>query len=128
MSNCPELFTSRRSPLVRGTPGGLKDVFDWTVQSIDLLTKLMMVLSETNKAWEVFASPGGDISYLQYAEDSPKVQDQISHTLEGITHSFEGLKYLQRRLISLNERCHSTASIVGIFLSVVDQDISTNNM
>jgi hypothetical protein len=90
-----------------------KEAFDWTQNTMKLIVSLLKVLSDTIKEWEDFSAPNGDIDYFRVIGSCPKQQHRTRLALEGVKQTFQTLKTVQRRLLSLKEWCTELTKIVS---------------
>jgi hypothetical protein len=87
----------------------MKASFNWTLLRMDLLTKLLCVLSGTIDEWDTFISSHGDVGYFsdldEFASNSPEFRrpDHAGQSLRSIKEAFERLKNHRRALVSLRE-------------------------
>jgi hypothetical protein len=80
---------SQMPGIVKCRVKNVKKTYDWTHQTIELLTQLSDVLSETIKAWEMFTYPDGDICYfLNSRFSSGSGQDRLDLSLRVIKKNF----------------------------------------
>lgn len=92
--------------------------FHWTRGRMDLITKLLGVLSGTLHEWNTFNSPGGDVDYLSDIGEVPNNLPQLHHldragqSLRTIKKAFGKLENDRQRLISLKESLSSDFSTV----------------
>ena len=91
----------------------VKKSFDWTHQTMELVSQLLDVLSETIKAWDIFNSSDGDIGYFSDIDslDTPRFRTRLS--LCAIKEIFEILEGLQRKLLFLEKSCRNSAEAVS---------------
>ena len=91
----------------------MKESFDWTLQTIELLSELLGVLSKMVKAWDTFSSCGGDIGYFSDIDASPNISTYACRSLRAIKEAFEKLEDHRQRLLLLKERCYGFARAVS---------------
>jgi hypothetical protein len=89
-------------------------MFDWTLQTAELLRQLLNVLSENIKTWERFASANGDIGYFSDIDCSVGIsQSHPLRSLHAIKETFETLEGLQHKLLRLEKSCQNSAQAVS---------------
>jgi hypothetical protein len=107
--------------------GDLKHTFNRTQRTLQLLRRLLDVISKSNNAWENFNSRNGDIGY--FAADS--LPDNVRHlahrSLFGINQSFEILKGLQQNLHGLHKDNENSAQAVRLRQISMHSVLSTPN-
>jgi hypothetical protein len=92
-----------------------KEAFEWTQQTMKLLSQLLDGTSRTINAWDGFNDHNGDIGYFSNVEMSEKCgtsQDRIEIWLRAIDESFKELEDLRRRLKILRGDCLRSAESV----------------
>lgn len=75
--------------------------FHWTLQRMDLLTKLIDVLSGTVSQWDVFISCDGDVGYLRDLDDITSAPPESYHAVQSLPSINETFKRLEDTLKSL---------------------------
>jgi hypothetical protein len=88
----------------------MSNSFHWTRRRMDLLTKLVCVLSGTLCEWNTFISSNGDIGYFSDLDELPSGApkwDYTSRWLRNIKQAFEKLENDRQRLITLKESLSS---------------------
>ena len=122
----------------------MKETYDWTQKTRQLLSQLINVLSELTNEWEAFKSSDGDICYfsdfrdvqstaqvcghrsLLFIKDTSKKifkvtneeirtsQDHTHRSLRAIKEMFEKLDILRRKLEALSSSSRNSADDVRI--------------
>jgi hypothetical protein len=90
----------------------MKEAFDWTLQTIDLLRRLDGVLSNTVEAWKLFNSPDGDISYFRDT-DAAAISPNAHRSLHAIKAIFRQLQENQKTMVLLNKCCSDFSKAVS---------------
>ncbi|KAH8588290.1 hypothetical protein B0O99DRAFT_693577 [Bisporella sp. PMI_857] len=106
----------------------IKKSFDWTHQTMDLLSQLLDVLSETIKAWEIFNSPSGDINYfsdIYSSQDAQQPRTRLS--LRAIKETMETMEGLQQKLFLLDKSCRNSAEALQLRLTVENNEAVQRN-
>jgi hypothetical protein len=96
--------------------GNLKEIFDCTLQTIDLLSTLLAVLSKAIKAWQRFSSSNGDIGYFSRIHstlESDVSWHRVRESLSAINETFETMEDVEQTLVLLKGRCHDSAQAVS---------------
>jgi len=88
--------------------------FDWTRQTIKLLSKLQDSLSGTIQFWQRFNDDNGDIGYFVSGQSSAASQDRILLSLGAINKTFEMLQELQKILDRTSATCRDYANAVSL--------------
>jgi hypothetical protein len=108
---------SRRSGIAQDRTTELKEAFDWALQLLNLLRRLGAVLLATVKAWQSFASPGGDIGYFHdpcvdaaVKSKSIKARDR---SLQNIHAKFRRLEEYQGKITVLTKSCENYQETVS---------------
>jgi hypothetical protein len=92
----------------------VKETFDWTQQTIKLLSQLLGVISETITTWNRFNSSDKDIGSFSGINSSLVVsQFRIPLSLCAIKKTFQTLKGLQQRFLLLDKSCRDKAQTVS---------------
>jgi hypothetical protein len=113
--------------------GGKRDrdetvkTFDWTRQTIELVNRLQVDLSETNEQWERFKVHGGDVDYFSDSISSADIacksnylipddnsQNRLKPLLCEIGEQFQRLQTVQRTLDALSASCKDSANAVSV--------------
>jgi len=83
---------------------------------MELLTKLLDVISEMATAWDIFSSPNGDISYFSDLDFSLGISPPPTGPakLRAIKETFEMLDGLRRKLLLLDQSCQNSAQAVSL--------------
>lgn len=84
--------------------GGPKLAFDWTVQTLGLLSHLNCVLSNTIEEWNSFSIAGGDLSYFRDTKIA-RISRRAHRSLRAIKATFGQLQRLQKKVDLLKEHC-----------------------
>jgi hypothetical protein len=99
------LFTiSGRCGIAAEEDAEIKAAFDWTVQTMGVLRRIDVVLSNTIEAWKAFSASDGDITYFGPALEagiSPNARRSLHNTK---TH-FRQLERLQKKINHLSKCC-----------------------
>src|SRR5947207_14845000 len=90
----------------------IKEAFDWTLQTMDLLRRLDGVLSDTVEAWQSFNSPGEDIGYFRDT-DAAAISPNARRSLHAIKATFRQLQGSQKKMASLNKCCSDFSRAVS---------------
>lgn len=94
--------------------------FHWIRQRMELLAKLVSVLSGTIHEWNTFISSDGDIGYLSGLEKCPANSAELRHlyhagqSFRSIKHAFRELENDRQRLISLKKSSSIDFSTVSL--------------
>ena len=89
--------------------------FDWTQQTMELLSQLLDVISKPIKAWQSFNSSNGDIGYFSRIESLSDIsQCRTRLSLRAINETFQNLKSLQQTLLLLEKSCRQSAEAVRL--------------
>ncbi|KAF2489385.1 hypothetical protein BU16DRAFT_180672 [Lophium mytilinum] len=98
----------------------VKEIFEWTLRTMRLLSRVLDVLSATVQAWERFKCHNGDIGYFRDSstETSPFPRQTIQRSLCAIDGKFEELTFLQEKLVALKETCNNSAEALKLRLTV----------
>jgi hypothetical protein len=83
----------------------MKKSFNWTLQTMELLSELRGVLSETFEEWNTFISPDGDIGYFSDLDEFPNSPEfrHAGQSLRNIKEAFERLRNHRQKLVSLTD-------------------------
>jgi hypothetical protein len=109
----------------------MKISFHWTRQRIDLLAKLLRVLSGTIREWNTFISLDGGLGYFSDLEKPPSNSLEIPHpdhagqSLRSIKQTFDKLENKKQRLISFQEKLSSGLEMVR--WSITSQPFKISN-
>ena len=90
----------------------MKEAFDWTLQTMGLLRRLLGVLSDTVEAWKSFSSPGEDIGYFRDT-DAAVISPNARRSLHTIKAIFRQLQENQKKMFLLNKCCSDFSSAVS---------------
>ena len=94
----------------------IKEAFDWTVLTMDLLRRLESVLLDTVEAWKSFNSPGGDINYF-YDTDAAAISPHARRSLHTVKASFQQIGRNQKKIAVLNKCCSDFSRAVSLTFS-----------
>jgi hypothetical protein len=103
---------SRRSKTAGGRTAEMKEAFDWTLQTMDLLRRLDGVLSDTVEAWKSFNSPSEDIGYFRDT-DRAAISPNARRSLHAIKAIFRQLEGHQKKMVLLNKCCSDFSGAVS---------------
>jgi hypothetical protein len=100
----------------------VKESFDWTEQTQELLNKLLRALWKQIDVWRKFNAPNGGIRFLPGLDSMQGVVDGRSHPSYGsiketyaeINDKFEYLESHRQKLDHLRESCHDLAKRVSL--------------
>jgi hypothetical protein len=112
--------TSKKTRSSTGRGEELNASFHWTLQRMDLLTKLTDVLSDTISQWDIFISCDGD-SYLRDLNETTSAPPKSHHAIQSlrtINETFKRLEGNLTRLLSLErslDRDFSTVRKILLF-------------
>jgi hypothetical protein len=87
----------------------MKISFDWTLQRMQLLSELIVVLSGNIDQWNAFSSPDSEINYFSDIDKFPSNSPEFKHgcyagpTLRRINKTFERFETHRQKLESLKE-------------------------
>jgi hypothetical protein len=87
----------------------MKRSFNWTLQTMDLLSELHSALSETYEEWNIFISPDADVSYFSNLDEPLNNSPEFRHaahagrSLRSIKETFERLRNHQQKLVLLRD-------------------------
>jgi hypothetical protein len=87
----------------------MKTYFNWTSHRVQLLSKLIWVLSGNIDKWDIFSSQDGNINYFSDIDKSTSKSPEFQHgygavpLLHRIDKTFEALKAHKQELESLKE-------------------------
>ena len=118
----PSTSSKTRSSTGRGAE--LNASFHWTLQRMDLMTKLIDVLSVTISQWDVFMSCDGDFGYLRDLDEitsAPPESQYAVQSLRSINETFKRLEDNLKHLLSLErslKRDFSTVRKILLFPSL----------
>jgi hypothetical protein len=90
----------------------LRELFDWTIQTMQLLRQLRERFARTTQAWARFSSLDGDHSFFADIRDPRSLL-----ALDTLHVSFQDLEDLQQELASLDKSCEESKAIVSQTLS-----------
>ncbi|PSS22711.1 hypothetical protein M430DRAFT_16661 [Amorphotheca resinae ATCC 22711] len=107
----------------------IKKTFDWTQQIIELLSRVLGVLSGDIKCWERFKSPNGDIGYFSDIDSSPDASHRrrTRLSLRAINETFETLEGLQQKLLLLDKSCRNSAQDLQLRLTLESNEVAQQN-
>jgi hypothetical protein len=93
----------------------VQKTFDWIQKTIELLSKLSNLLSETIKEWERFISHNGDVGYFYDYASSPNAsqRNRSAQSLACIKKRYDDLERLQRKLTFLETNCRDSSQAVS---------------
>jgi hypothetical protein len=91
----------------------IEQLLHWNVQTTQLLSELRSHLCPTLKAWDRFNEPSGDKSYF-----SDITEQKPTSRLISIKASFERLKDLDAKLVSLDRATKLSAKNVGFIIPI----------
>ncbi|KAH7355822.1 hypothetical protein BKA66DRAFT_539677 [Pyrenochaeta sp. MPI-SDFR-AT-0127] len=95
----------------------------WTQQMLQLLSKLLQKIEETNYAWDCFL--GGDVGYFSDLDSvSPTTKFRIELMLQQVDEAFSDLKGLQKRLERVQTQCEKKERFLEVRL-VMDSHKNT---
>jgi hypothetical protein len=112
--------TSKKTRSSTGRGEELNASFHWTLQRMDLLTKLTDVLSDTIRQWDIFISCDGD-GYLRDLDETTSAPPESHHAIQSlrtINETFKRLEGNLTRLLSLErslDRDFSTVRKILLF-------------
>jgi hypothetical protein len=86
----------------------MRELFDWTVQTMQLIRQIRERLAITTKAWTRFTSAKGDRGYFEDICDRGSLLE-----LDSLMHSFQVLEDLQQDLESLDRSCEESRVMVS---------------
>jgi hypothetical protein len=89
--------------------------FQWTRRRMDLVTKLLGVLSGIIHEWDIFLSPDGDWGYFRDLDRLPSNSPEFraaGQSLRSIKRAFMRLENNRQGLLSLKESLSSDFSTV----------------
>jgi hypothetical protein len=90
----------------------MKEAFDWTLKTMDLLRRLDGVLSDTVGAWEMFSSPDEDIGYFRDT-DAAAISPNARRSLNAIKAIFRQLAGNRKKIDLLNKCCSDFSKAVS---------------
>ena len=96
----------------RSRTAEIKEAFDWTLQTMDLLRRLDGVLSSTVEAWKSFNSPDEDIGYFRNT-DAAAISPNARRSLHAIKAVFRQLEGSQKKMALLNKCCFDFSRAVS---------------
>jgi hypothetical protein len=100
----------------------IKEVFNWTLKTMELLRRLDGVLSTTIEAWKSFNSPHEDIDYFRET-DRAAISSNARRSLHTIETIFRQLQEHQKKIFLLNTCCWDFSRAVSrkfSYLLIVD--------
>jgi hypothetical protein len=103
---------SQHSGTIGERAAEIKEAFDWTLQTMDLLRRLDGVLSDTVEAWKSFNSPDEDIGYFRNT-DAAAISPNARRSLHTIKAIFRQLQCNQKRMDLLNKSCSDFSRAVS---------------
>jgi len=93
----------------------IQETFDWTVQTVKLISRLDHRLSWTIEAWERFNAADGDFRYFCGIHSMPNLSQQRAHLyLPEIKETYKRLKALHRDLVNLENMCDKSMKLVRV--------------
>lgn len=98
---------SARSP-TNGQHNDIKELLDWTIQTMQLLRLLQERFARTTQAWARFCAADGDRSFFDDLQDRRSLL-----VLDSLKGSFQSFEDLQQELASLDQSCKETKHIVS---------------
>ncbi|KAJ4362385.1 hypothetical protein N0V83_010478 [Neocucurbitaria cava] len=125
-----EDFSSAKLPISVNTSEFASTHFQSLVDVQVYLDKLQILLFEmrrrlhaTNRAWDIFRAPGGDLDYFSDME-----AEEYSIVFLQLSQSFSDLQSMEQDLDMLNEMCEKQITIITIRLELVNVSLSQENM
>ena len=112
--------TSKKTRSSIGRGEELNESFQWTLQRMELLAKLIDVLSGTIGQWDVFISCDGDVGYLRDLDETTSAPPESHHgiqSLRSINETFKKVEDNLNRLLSLERSLDRDFSTVRKILS-----------
>jgi len=85
----------------------MKELFDWALKAINLLSRLSSILCDTVEAWKSFDSPEEDLRYFR------DISPNAHRSLYAIKLIFRQLQSNQRRLFLLKDYCSKFSKAVS---------------
>jgi hypothetical protein len=107
--------------------------FNWTLQTMELLSDLHGVLSETSEEWNTFISLDADIGYFSDLDESPSNLSEFRHkgsasrSLRNIKEAFDRLRNHQQKLVSLRNSLAQFSLAVRWNLSIFSRSLFVVN-
>jgi hypothetical protein len=86
----------------------LMELFDWTIQTMQLIRQIRERFARTTQAWTRFSSTKGDLGYFADICDRRSLL-----ALDSLMHSFQALEDLQQDLVSLERSCEESRAMVS---------------
>jgi hypothetical protein len=106
--------------------------FDWTSQRMELVDKLLVVLSGTIREWNTFISSDGDVGYFSDLDEYPRSSPEFcqsghaGQSLRSIKQAFGRLENDLERLISLKESLTRDFTKVGCLITFPGMSVRSN--
>lgn len=94
----------------------LKEKFELTVRTIELLRTLRGELSEVTGAWHKFSCPNGDIHYFASFEQSHSPRVGLG-SVRVVKETFDKLEGLNEKLRLLEDKCSLLRGDVSVAVS-----------
>ncbi|KAH3954923.1 hypothetical protein HBI81_077290 [Parastagonospora nodorum] len=109
---------SARSP-TNGQHNDIRELFDWTIQTMQLLRLLQERFARTTQTWARFCAADGDRSFFADVQDSRSLL-----VLDSLQVSFQSFEDLQQDLASLDQSCKETKDILSLCLEHENNRVS----
>ncbi|KAE9366797.1 hypothetical protein N431DRAFT_417671 [Stipitochalara longipes BDJ] len=125
--------SAKNSGYPTGTAEEMSTAFHWTRQRMDLVTKLLCMLSGTIHEWHAFISPDGDVGYFSDLDVFPSNSQEFrryehaGQSLRSIKQTFGKLEKDQQKLVSLKESLARDFSMLKILLSLEGNAATENS-
>jgi hypothetical protein len=88
----------------------MKEAFDWSLQTKDLLRRLGAVLANTVEAWNSFNAPDEGIGYFY---NGAAISPNAHRSLRAVKAIFRQLQGYQKRMSLLDQRCSDFSRAVS---------------
>ncbi|KAH4056241.1 hypothetical protein HBH98_032090 [Parastagonospora nodorum] len=110
---------SAKSP-TNGQHNDIRELFNWTIQTMQLLRLLQERFARTTQTWARFCAADGDRSFFADIRDRRSLL-----VLESLRVSFQSFEDLQQDLASLDQSCKETKDILSLCLEHENNRVSS---
>ncbi|UPX18038.1 uncharacterized protein EKO05_0008361 [Ascochyta rabiei] len=102
---------SRSADTGNGNRSELEELFEWTIETMQLLRKLNERFAKTNQLWARFNAHDGDRGYFADMRDA-----RVICMLSSLKNSFEEMSDLKKKLSQLKKSCNESQRLLSLHL------------